>query len=74
MPIIKSVTLAVDEGSFVSLIGPNGAGKSTLLKTVYGFLKPQVGKILYAGRDVTGWATAGMGLRTVPQLNEKEVC
>jgi branched-chain amino acid transport system ATP-binding protein len=70
MPIIKSVTLAVDEGSFVSLIGPNGAGKSTLLKTVYGFLKPQVGKILYAGRDVTGWEphdAKKAGIAYIPQ-------
>jgi ABC-type branched-subunit amino acid transport system ATPase component len=36
------------------VIGPNGAGKSTLLRTIFGLLKPDAGRVLFRGKDVTG--------------------
>ena len=39
------------------MIGPNGAGKSTLFNLVSGALKPQRGRVSFAGADVTGWPT-----------------
>ncbi len=50
------VSFTVGEGEIVSIIGPNGAGKSTLFGCITGFLRPSAGKVLYGGRDVTGFA------------------
>jgi branched-chain amino acid transport system ATP-binding protein len=50
------VSFSVAEGEIVSVIGPNGAGKSTLFACITGFHRPDSGTVLYAGRDVTGFA------------------
>jgi branched-chain amino acid transport system ATP-binding protein len=47
------VTLDVREGEIHALIGPNGAGKSTLINQLCGELRPDAGRILLAGRDIT---------------------
>lgn len=45
---------AMERGEFVSIIGSNGSGKTTLLNLVCGTVKPDGGKVLFGGRDVTG--------------------
>jgi branched-chain amino acid transport system ATP-binding protein len=55
---LAGVTLAIAEGDFVGLIGPNGAGKTTLFRVVAGVLRPDRGRIVLAGKDVTRAATA----------------
>ena len=55
---LAGVTLAIEKGDFVGLIGPNGAGKTTLFRIVAGVLRPDRGRIVLAGSDVTGAATA----------------
>jgi len=50
---VSNVSLVVKAGEFISIIGPNGAGKTSLLNCINGFYKPQSGKILFDGRDVT---------------------
>jgi branched-chain amino acid transport system ATP-binding protein len=50
---VSEVSLAVPEGSLSALIGPNGAGKTTLFALVSGFLKPDSGRIRFAGEDIT---------------------
>src|SRR5690606_26007888 len=47
------VSIAVPAGQKVSLIGTNGAGKTTFVNMVTGYLKPDAGRILLEGRDVT---------------------
>jgi branched-chain amino acid transport system ATP-binding protein len=49
------ISFSVNEGEIVSIIGPNGAGKSTLFGCVTGFHRPSAGRVLYRGRDITGW-------------------
>ena len=49
------VSFTVSEGEIVSIIGPNGAGKSTLFGCITGFHRPSAGRVLFGGRDVTGW-------------------
>ena len=51
---LKGINLQVGEGEIVTLIGANGAGKSTTLRTISGLEKPQGGKIIYNGVDITG--------------------
>lgn len=45
--------LEVPARARVAVIGPSGAGKSTLLAAIAGFLKPEAGRILWEGRDIT---------------------
>lgn len=51
--ILKSFSLSVEKGSFTTLLGPSGCGKTTLLRLIAGFLKPDEGRILINGRDVS---------------------
>jgi ABC-type branched-subunit amino acid transport system ATPase component len=53
---LSRVDLEVRAGSIHALIGPNGSGKSTLVNVVTGFDRPDSGRVLVAGRDVTGRA------------------
>jgi putative tryptophan/tyrosine transport system ATP-binding protein len=51
---LTGVTLQVPAGEFVAVVGANGAGKSSLVNVVAGTLRPTSGRVLLAGRDVTG--------------------
>src|SRR5580698_9890381 len=50
---VQDVSLDVPRGSILSIIGPNGAGKTSLLNMISGFYKPDSGRILLEGRDIT---------------------
>jgi branched-chain amino acid transport system ATP-binding protein len=50
---VQDVALEVPRGSIVSIIGPNGAGKTSLLNMISGFYKPDTGKIVLDGQDIT---------------------
>ena len=52
---VDGVDLQVDAGEVVALIGPNGAGKSTCFSLLMGQRRPDAGRVLVLGRDVTGW-------------------
>jgi branched-chain amino acid transport system ATP-binding protein len=52
--VLRDVSLTVPEGSTVALLGPNGAGKTTLLRAASGVLRPQGGRVLVDGADLTG--------------------
>jgi len=52
IPVLKGVSIEVNEGEVVAVIGSNGAGKSTLLKSIAGLLKPKKGRIFYQGIQV----------------------
>ena len=68
--VLKGLSLRVSAGEIVAIIGPNGAGKSTVFKTIYGFLRPRKGAVVFAGEVITGAAPETMcqrGLTYVPQ-------
>ena len=50
---LKGISLRVDEGEIVALIGANGAGKSTTLSAISGVVKPNGGRIVFRGLDIT---------------------
>lgn len=52
----NNVNINVQSGERVGIIGPNGAGKTTLFNQISGHLRPDSGKILLDGRDITGIA------------------
>jgi ABC-type branched-subunit amino acid transport system ATPase component len=51
---LNGVNLSIVGDGITSIIGPNGAGKTTLINVITGRLKPDRGKILFMGRDITG--------------------
>jgi branched-chain amino acid transport system ATP-binding protein len=53
---VDGVSLRVGDGELCGVIGPNGAGKSTLFHLVAGHLRPNSGRVLFGGRDITGVA------------------
>jgi branched-chain amino acid transport system ATP-binding protein len=55
---VDGVTVSIDPGEFVGLIGPNGAGKTTLIRIVSGSVRPDRGRVMLAGADVTASPTA----------------
>ncbi|MBS0335603.1 MAG: ABC transporter ATP-binding protein [Proteobacteria bacterium] len=69
---VEGLDFAIEPGAVFSIIGPNGAGKTTLINLLTGVYKPSAGRILFAGRDLTGrapyeFAAAGMA-RTFQNL------
>ena len=69
---VHDVSVAVEEGSIVTVIGPNGAGKTTLLGAIMGTL-PARGSISYAGRAIdrlTVEQRVAEGLVLVPEKRE----
>ena len=51
---VAGVSLDIRNGEFFSLLGPSGCGKTTLLRMIAGFDEPSAGRILIAGKDMTG--------------------
>jgi NitT/TauT family transport system ATP-binding protein len=51
---LSDISLAVEEGAFVSILGPSGCGKSTLLYIVGGFVTPTRGTARVKGKPITG--------------------
>ena len=51
---VDGVSFAIKPGSMTGLIGPNGSGKSTTIDCISGFQRPDGGRVVLAGRDITG--------------------
>jgi len=68
--ILRGLNMKAEAGKITTILGANGVGKSTLLKAIYGFLKPQQGKIILQGKDVIGTPThklIDLGISYIPQ-------
>ncbi len=52
---VSQASLEVCQGEIVGLIGPNGAGKTTLFNAISGLYKPEEGRVIFKGTDITGW-------------------
>lgn len=50
---VDNVSVEIPKGGILSIIGPNGAGKTSLLNMISGFYKPDTGRIMLEGRDIT---------------------
>jgi branched-chain amino acid transport system ATP-binding protein len=51
---LDGVSIAVEEGSIVSIVGSNGAGKSSLIRAIAGIERPRRGRIRLRNRDIAG--------------------
>jgi len=53
---VVRVSFELQEGELLGVIGPNGSGKTTLVNLLTGFVKPDSGKVIYRGSEITGKA------------------
>lgn len=51
---VDNINLQVSNKEILGIIGPNGSGKSTLINLITGIIKPDAGKIVFKGQDITG--------------------
>ena len=51
-PVLRDITLSINQGSFCGIVGPNGSGKTTLLNLITGQLQAASGNISIKGRDI----------------------
>ncbi len=68
--VLSDVSMSVGRGEVVGLLGPNGAGKTTSFYSVMGLVKPDAGRIMLDGADITGlpmYRRAVLGLGYLPQ-------
>jgi branched-chain amino acid transport system ATP-binding protein len=50
---VDNLDMTITQGNIVGLVGPNGSGKTTLFNLVTGFLRADLGKIIFRGKDIT---------------------
>lgn len=68
--VLDGVSLEVGQGEIVGLFGPDGAGKTTTFYCLLGLLRPDMGRIMLAGADVTAlpfYRRAMLGLAYLPE-------
>lgn len=69
-PILRGLSLSVEEGEIVGLVGRNGAGKTTTMRTIMGMTKPVSGAVFVDGDDITrieAYKRPALGLGYMPE-------
>jgi branched-chain amino acid transport system ATP-binding protein len=57
VPAVRSVSVDVADGEFVSIVGANGAGKTSLLLAIMGSVRATTGRVTFRGEDITARST-----------------
>jgi branched-chain amino acid transport system permease protein len=53
---VHTLDLTIEEGKVTGLIGPNGAGKTTIFNLLTGAIRPDAGRVVLRGRNITAWS------------------
>ncbi len=68
---VLDVSFTLRKGEFLGIIGPNGSGKTTLVNLITGFVRPDSGKIIYQGQEITDkrpYSIASLGIARTFQM------
>ena len=65
--VLNSFSLEIKRNEFITLLGPSGCGKSTTLRIIGGFEKPDKGRVLFDGKDITNLTPDKRNVNTVFQ-------
>ena len=65
--VIDNLNLEIQRNEFITLLGPSGCGKSTTLRIIGGFVKPDEGRVLFEGKDITNLTPDKRNVNTVFQ-------
>ncbi|MCI8836024.1 MAG: ABC transporter ATP-binding protein [Ruminococcus sp.] len=65
--VLERLNLEIGRNEFITLLGPSGCGKSTTLRIIGGFEKPDEGRVLFEGKDITGFSPDKRNVNTVFQ-------
>ncbi len=65
--VLDDLYLEVKENEFITLLGPSGCGKTTTLRIIGGFEKPDKGRVIFDGKDITDLPANKRNLNTVFQ-------
>jgi lipopolysaccharide export system ATP-binding protein len=68
--VVNGITLTVSQGEIVGLLGKNGAGKTTSFYLIVGLVRPNSGRVIFSGTDVTDYPMykrARLGMGYLPQ-------
>lgn len=68
--VVRDVCIDLSQGEVVGLLGPNGAGKTTTFRMIVGLLRPNRGRIFFAGKEITKlpmYRRAREGVAYLPQ-------
>ena len=68
--ILRGVDVQLPASTSLGLLGRNGMGKTTLIRSLMGYVRPASGRVVFEGRDVSGWVPekmARLGLGYVPE-------
>ncbi len=60
IPVLNNINMEIEEGEFQALMGPSGSGKTTLLNLIAGIDKPNKGKVIVAGTDISGLSESAL--------------
>lgn len=65
--ILKDISISIENSEIVSILGSSGSGKTTLLNLILGIIKPDSGKIIFDGKEITGVPMERRGFNIVFQ-------
>lgn len=68
--VVNQVDIELDHGEIVGLLGPNGAGKTTTFYLTVGLVRPDAGRVLFRGTDISRmpmYMRARLGIAYLPQ-------
>ena len=65
--VLEDITLAFEQGRASGIMGPNGAGKTTCFNVLTGRYRPDRGKVIFNGEDITGLSPHAIARRGIPR-------